>query len=211
MKIALFGATGMIGQRILAEALSRGHEVTAIVRDPVRLDKEHERLRVVVGDIFDENKVAQAVRGHDVVISAFGPKAGEEKTLIEATRSLINGVKKSGVDRLIAVGGAGSLEVAPGVQLVNTPDFPDFIKPIALAHREALNIYLQEKELNWTNVSPAAMIAPGERTGTYRTDTDRLVVDENGESRISAEDFAVAILDEVENPRFSRMRFTVGY
>jgi uncharacterized protein len=102
------------------------------------------------------------------VISAFGPKEGEEQTLVEATRSLINGVKKSGVRRLISVGGAGSLEVAPGVQLVDTPEFPDFFKPIALAHRDALEIYRQEKDLDWINLSPAAIIAPGERTGKYR-------------------------------------------
>jgi putative NADH-flavin reductase len=211
MKIALIGATGMIGQRILKEALSRGHEVTAIVRDPSRVKVENERLNVVIGNIFDEESIARAVRGHDLVISAFGPKAGEEQTLVEATRSLISGVKKSGVSRLLSVGGAGSLEVAPGVQLVDTPEFPDFIKPIALAHRDALEVYRQEKELNWTNVSPAAMIEPGERTGKYRTGTDQLIVNEQGESRISAEDYAVAMLDEAENPRFSRMRFTVGY
>lgn len=211
MKIALFGATGMIGQRILTEALGRGHEVTAIVRDPARVNVQHERLVVVSGDIFDTERVAEVVRGHELVISAFGPKMGEEQTLLEATQSLIAGVKKAGVRRLIAVGGAGSLEVAKGVQLVDTPEFPDFIKPIALAHREALEMYRQEKELHWTNVSPAALIEPGERTGTYRTGTDQLVVNEQGESRISAEDYAVAILDEVENPRFSRMRFTVGY
>lgn len=211
MKIALFGATGMIGQRILNEALGRGHEVTAIVRDRARLGVQHERLTVVTGDILNTEQVTDTVLGHEVVISAFGPKMGEEQTLLDATRSLIAGVKKAGVSRLIAVGGAGSLEVAPGVQLVDTPEFPDFIKPIALAHREALEIYRQEKELHWTNVSPAAVIEPGERTGTYRTGTDELVVNEQGESRISAEDYAVAILDEVENPRFSRMRFTVGY
>lgn len=211
MKIALFGATGMIGKRILTEALERGHEVTAIVRDRARLGVQHERLAVVTGDIFHTARVAEVVRGHEVVISAFGPKMGEEQTLLEATQSLIAGVKKAGVSRLIAVGGAGSLEVAKGVQLVDTPEFPDFIKPIALAHREALEMYRQEKELDWTNVSPAALIEPGERTGTYRIGTDQLVVNEQGESRISVEDYAVAILDEVENPRFSRMRFTVGY
>ncbi|WP_035020451.1 NAD(P)-dependent oxidoreductase [Anoxybacillus flavithermus] len=211
MKIALFGATGMIGKRILTEALERGHEVTAIVRDRARLGVQHERLAVVTGDIFHTERVTEVVRGHEVVISAFGPKMGEEQTLLEATQSLIAGVKKAGVSRLIAVGGAGSLEVAKGVQLVDTSEFPDFIKPIALAHREALEMYRQEKELDWTNVSPAALIEPGERTGTYRIGTDQLVVNEQGESRISVEDYAVAILDEVENPRFSRMRFTVGY
>lgn len=146
-----------------------------------------------------------------MVISAYGPKKGEEETLVQATRSLINGVKRSGVRRLLAVGGAGGLEVAPGVKLVETPEFPDFIKPIALAHQEALEIYLEEEDLNWTNLSPAALIEPGTRTGKYRTGTDQLVTDEQGNSRISAEDYAVAMLDEAENPRFTRKRFTVAY
>jgi uncharacterized protein len=103
------------------------------------------------------------------------------------------------------------LEVAPGVQLVDTPEFPDFFKPIALAHRDALEIYRQEKDLDWINLSPAAIIAPGERTGKYRLGTDQLVVDEKGESRISTEDYAVALLDEAENPRYNRMRITVAY
>jgi uncharacterized protein len=211
MKIALIGATGMIGKRILEEALARGHEVTAIVRDPSRTVDGSDKANAVVGNIFDVESIVHAIAGHDVVISAFGPKRDEEETLVDATRSLISAVKRAGVPRLLAVGGAGSLEVAPGVQLVDTPEFPDFIKPIALAHRDALEIYRQETELNWTNVSPAALIEPGERTGTYRTGIDQLVVNEKGESRISAEDYAVAMLDEVENPRFSRMRFTVAY
>ncbi len=203
----------MIGQRVLEEVLSRGHHVTAIVRDPAKLNKKDENLQVVTGDIFNEESVAQAVAGSEIVISAFGPPfgTGEEHTLVDATHSLIKGVKRSRVPRLVAVGGAGSLEVAPGVQLVDTPEFPDFVKPTALAHRDALALYLQETELNWTNLSPAGMIEPGERTGTYRIGTDQLVVNENGESRISAEDYAVALLDEVESPQFSRKRFTVAY
>lgn len=213
MKIALIGATGTIGQRILEEALTRGHQVTAVVRDPSRLTKQNENLKVVIGDLLSEESVVNAVAGHDVVVSAFGPKfgAGEEHTLIEATRFLINGVKRADVPRLIAIGGAGSLEVAPGVQVIETPEFPDFLKPLASAHRDALEVYRQEKELNWTNFSPAGLIEPGERTGTYRLGTEQLIIDADGKSFISAEDYAVALLDEVGNPQFSRQRFTVGY
>jgi putative NADH-flavin reductase len=211
MKIALFGATGTIGQRILKEALDRGHEVTAIVRDPAKLTVQSANLRVETADALNPDQVANAVRGHDVVVSSIGSAPGQEQTLIEATKSLIEGVKRSGVRRLIAVGGAGSLEVAPGVQLMNTPDFPQVWKAIAQAHADALAIYRKEADLEWTNVSPAAFIEPGERTGRYRVGTEQLVVNDQGESRISAEDFAVAILDEVENPRFVRQRFTVAY
>ncbi|MCR8631175.1 NAD(P)-dependent oxidoreductase [Paenibacillus radicis (ex Xue et al. 2023)] len=213
MKIALMSASGTIGQRILEEALMRGHQVTAIVRDPSRITKQNENLTVVTGNIFEEASVAKAVVGHDVVISAFGPAfgSGEEHTLVEATRALIKGVKSAGVDRLLAVGGAASLEVAPGVLLIDTPEFPEIVKPTATAHRDALDVYRQEKELNWTNLSPAAKIAPGERTGKYRTGTEQLIVDEKGESYISAEDYAIAMLDEVEKPQYSRQRFTVGY
>ncbi|MBM7645927.1 putative NADH-flavin reductase [Scopulibacillus daqui] len=211
MKIALVGATGTIGQRILQEALRRGHQVTAVVRDPSRVTDQHDNLRVAAGDIFSEESMAQAAAGHDVVISAYGPAAGAEETLTEATRSLVNGVKQSGVRRLLAVGGAGSLEVAPGVKLADTPEFPDFVKPIALAHEKALEIYRHEDDLDWTNLSPAATIESGTRTGKYRTGTEQLVTDKNGESYISAEDFAVAMLDEVENPQFIRQRFTAAY
>jgi putative NADH-flavin reductase len=167
-------------------------------------------LHVVKGDIFNSESIASAAASKDVLISAYGPQHGQEQRLLEATRALIDGVKRSGVRRLISVGGAGSLEVAPGVQLVDTPEFPEAWKGIALAHRDALDIYRQS-DIDWTNISPAAFIAPGERTGTYRTGTDHLVVDEKGESRISAEDYAVAVLDEAENPKFIRRRFTVAY
>lgn len=211
MKIALLGATGTIGQRILKEALNRNHEVTAVVRDPAKLTVQDANLHVATADVLHADQVADAVRGHDIVISSIGPDPGQERTFIDMSKSLIEGVKRSGVRRLIAVNGAGSLEVAPGVQLMDTPDFPEEWKAIAQTAAEVLDIYRQESELDWTNISPAAFIAPGERTGKYRTGTNQLVTDEKGESRISAEDFAVAILDEAENPKFIRQRFTVAY
>lgn len=210
MKIALIGATGTIGQRILQEALTRGHEVTAIVRDPARLSQQHPSLKAVTGDILNPESVATATAGHDLVISAYGPKHGQEQILVDAAHALVEGLRRAGVNRLTVVGGAGSLEVAPGVQLVDIPEFPAAYKPVALAHREAFAVY-READLDWTYLSPAAMIEPGVRTGGYRTGTDQLVANAQGESRISAEDYAVALLDEAENPRFIRRRFTVAY
>jgi putative NADH-flavin reductase len=211
MKIALFGATGNIGRRIAQEAIARGHEVTAVARDPARVDLSSNRLTVVKGDMLNPDSVAATVAGHDVVISAFGPgRGGDPKTIISSTHSLIDGVKRAKVRRLIVVGGAGSLEVAPGQQLMDAPNFPAAWKPAAGAHREALAIY-RTADLDWTYLSPAAFIEPGKRTGQYRTGTDRLVTDEKGESRISMEDYAVALLDEIEHPKFIRRRFTVAY
>ncbi|GHO89914.1 NAD(P)-dependent oxidoreductase [Dictyobacter formicarum] len=212
MNIALFGATGMIGQRVLTEALQRNHHVTVIVRDPDRFTIAHQNLQVVPGDAADPDSVAKAVAGNDVVISALGPSPKDDPgSMVQLTRSLIDGVRRAGVKRLIAVGGAGTLEVAPGVQLMNTPEFPVNWKDIALAHRDALEVYKTVDDLDWTNVSPAAFIAPGQRTGSYRTGIDQLIKDDKGESRISAEDFAIALLEEVEHPRFPRQRFSVAY
>ena len=212
MKIALFGASGTIGQRILQEALARGHQVTALVRDPESLKRKNPQLSVKEVNVLEPASVTQAVTGHDVVISAVGPSGDQaEKVVVEAARSLLEGVSRAEVPRLLVVGGAGSLEVAPGVKLMDAPGFPAAWKGIAQAHADALEIYQREIYLNWIYVSPPAFIEPGQRTGKYRTGTDQLVTDAKGESRISAEDFAVAILDEVENPRFDRQRFTVGY
>jgi hypothetical protein len=144
-------------------------------------------------------------------VSAIGPGPGQDASvLLRAARGLLDGLRKSGVRRLIVVGGAGSLEVSPGVELADTTQFPAAWKPVADAHRAALAIYREEPDLEWTVVSPAAMIAPGVRSGHYRAGGDQLLVDSKGESRISAEDYAVAIADEVETPRHLRRRFTVA-
>lgn len=212
MKIALFGATGTVGQRILQEALRRGHTVTAVARDPSRIAEQNPNLTVVAGDMLDPQSVAEVVAGHDAVVSAYAPPQGSEQTIVDATRSLIEGLKRAGVKRLVSVGGAGSLEVAPGVQLVDTPHLPEAWRPIALAHRDALDVYRAEGgDLEWTNFSPPALIEPGERTGSYRLGTDQLVTDVEGQSRISTEDYAVALLDEVEKPQHVGQRFTAGY
>ncbi|SRR5579884_2343782 len=211
MKIALFGASGTIGQRIAQEALRRGHQVTAIVRDPAGVQISDPQLTVTQGNVLDPANVAQVAAGHDVVVSAISPRGQSLQAVPDAAHSLLDGVKRAGVKRLVIVGGAGSLEVAPGLRLADTPDFPAAWKGIAQAHHEALDVYRQNSDVDWAYASPAAFIAPGERTGTYRLGTDQLVTDEKGESRISAEDFAVALLDEIEQPRFSRQRFTAAY
>ncbi|MDB5123466.1 MAG: NmrA-like family protein [Mucilaginibacter sp.] len=212
MKIAVFGAAGRIGSRIVTEALNRGHDVTAIVRHPENYTLEAPHLKVAKADLFKTQEVETGAFDHDAVVCVYNYTRGAAPSSItEVAIPLINGLKQAHVKRLIIVGGAGSLEVSPGVQLVDTPDFPAAYKAPALAHREALKIYQQEKELEWTYISPAAEIVPGERTGKFRTGTNQLITDANGHSLISMEDFAVAIIDEIENPRHIKERFTVGY
>ena len=212
MKIALFGL-GMIGQRVAIEALNRGHEVKGIVRDPASVQFSDPRLTIVQGTLSDLDGVVQAITGYDVVINATGPRhdgSDNPETYLSNAHTLIEGLKRAGVQRLLVVGGAGSLEVAPGVQLVDTPEFPEAWKAGASALRDALPIY-RAANLDWTFLSPAAMIAPGERTGNYRTGNDQLLTDDKGNSNISAEDYAVAMVDEIEKPRFIRRRFTIAY
>ena len=212
MKIAVFGATGNIGSRVITEALNRGHDVTAIMRHPEDYTLEQPHLKVARGDIFRTQDVEAAVFNHDAVVSAYNfTKGAKPSTIVEVAEPLLNGLKQAGVKRLIIVGGAGSLEVAPGLQLVDSPGFPPEFKEAALAHRDALKVYQRETELNWTYISPAAYIEPGERTGNFRRGKDKLITDEEGNSRISMEDFAVAIVDEIMNPQHLKERFTVGY
>jgi putative NADH-flavin reductase len=212
MKIAIFGASGRIGSRIVNEALNRGHDVTAIVRHPENYTEIRPHLHVARGDIFNSQDVESGAFDHDVLVSAYNYTHGAPpSTTVEVAVTLINGLKQAHVKRLIVVGGAGSLEVAPGLQLVDSPGFPEAYKPSALAHREALKVFKGEKELEWTYVSPAAEIAPGERTDKFRIGGDQLLKDTQGKSFISMEDLAVAILDEIENPQHIRQRFTVAY
>lgn len=209
-KIALFGATGRIGSRILNEALARGHQVTAILRDAAYPLPPRHLLQCKPGDVLKPESVGLAVMGNDVVVSAYGPGAGGAEQIAAAARALVEGVGAEQPMRLIAVNGGGSLEVSPGVQLMDAPDFPHVWKRVAEAHREALAVY-RAAPFDWTCISPAAEIEPGERTGRYRTATDQLLVDGSGKSHISMEDFAVAVIDEIEHPKFIRQRFTVGY
>lgn len=208
MNVVLYGASGMIGSRILKELLQRGHKVTAVVRNPGNMPVAG--ASAVKGDVLEPASVAATAKGADAVVSAYAPPKGDEPVLSAAVIALLEGVEAAGLRRLIIVGGAGSLEVAPGVQLVDTPNFPDAYKDIALAHRDVLPL-LRESSLDWTCLSPAAFIQPGERTGKFRLGGTQLVTDENGESRISAEDYAVALVDELENPRHVRQQFTLAY
>jgi len=207
VKIAIIGATGLVGTKILSESLDRGHEVTAIVRNPETLPM-HPKLRAAKGDATEPAELASLVAGHDVVISAFNPGKDERGT---GARSIIDAVKRAEVERLLVVGGAGSLEVAPGKRLVDQPDFPAQWKDGALRTADFLDQLRGETNLDWTFVSPAAMLAPGERTGHYRVGGDQFMTDSDGESRISLEDYAVAMLDEAERPQHHRKRFSVAY
>lgn len=211
MQIALFGAGGMIGSRIAKEALDRGHSVTAVSRDPAKLTLAHPEFHKALGDVLDPASITAAVLGHDAVISAFGPgQHGDAQDVVRAARALVAGVKPAGVKRLLVIGGAGGLEVRPGLQLVDTPEFPVAWKPVAIAHRDALAVY-RGADLDWTYLAPAALIQPGVRTGRYRVAGDQLLTDAEGQSRISVEDFAVAMLDELEHPHHLRARFTAAY
>jgi uncharacterized protein len=208
MNVVLYGASGMIGSRILKELLHRGHTVTAVVRNPERVTALG--AYIVLGDMLDPATVAGTARGREAAISAYSPPRDDSAALWAATHSLLSGLATAGVRRLIMVGGAGSLEVAPGVQAVDAPAFPAEWKAIALAHRDALAL-LKSSNLDWTYFSPAGLIQPGERTGKFRLGGTQLVTDAEGESRISAEDYAVALADELENPQHIRQQFTVGY
>jgi len=213
VKIAVIGATGFVGSAILQEALQRGHEVTAIVRNPDKLTP-HENLHPKQGDVYNEDEVIRLVMGHDAVISAFNPGWNNPDIYnqqVKGARSIINGVKEAGVKRLLFVGGAGSLEVKPGVQSVDLPGFPSEYKQGALATREALNLLRKVPSLDWSFLSPSADLFPGQRTGKFRLGTDQLLADSQGKSRISVEDYAMAMIDEVEKPKHIRRRFTVGY
>jgi len=213
MKIALIGANGKIGSRILQEALSRGHIVTGISRNPDYSIK-NERLTWVKADASDSDALATAIKGNDVVISAFGidwHKPDTYRLFSIVASSLILAAKKAGIKRIINVGGAGSLEVAPGLQLVDTSSFPEAWRNGADEQRKSLEIFLREKDLDWTFFSPAIMIEPGPYTGKFRIGKDNPIFDEKGNSTISFDDFAAALIDEMENPHFIQQRFTIGY
>lgn len=209
MNVVLYGATGMIGSRIQRELVLRGHTVTAVVRDPSRVES-NPTVTAVKGDLTDSADVAAKAKGADAIISSYSPGQGAEDTLLRATHSLIAGATSAGVSRVLVVGGAGSLYVAPGVTVIDSGHLPEEWKAIAIAHSDALEI-LRTADLDWTYLSPAAFIQPGERTGTFRLGKDDLVADAKGDSRISAEDYAIALVDELEQPKHLRQRFTLGY
>ena len=216
MKIVVFGATGNVGQRVTAEALRRGHEVVGVVRDPDAVQSPDKRVGLVKGDATNADDVARTARGADAVVSAISPRPNARglpaPSLPANSRALINGLRDAGVKRVLYVGGASSLEVAPGKALADMPDFPEIYREEAREGREALAIWRNEaKGLEWTYLSPAAEIASGNRTGKYRTTGDKLLVDDKGKSFITFEDYAVAVLDELERPQHVAKRFGVAY
>jgi putative NADH-flavin reductase len=217
MKCALIGATGFVGKAILLELLDRDHSVTAIIRHPEKLGIHHPNLTTKAGDMLDIQQVAALVKGHDAVVSAYNsgwtnPKIYEE--YLEGAQAIQAGVKMAGVKRLLVIGGAGSLEIKPGMQLVDTPEFPAQFKAGANGARDYLTIIRREKELEWTYFSPAILMNQGTsgiRRGAYRTGLDVPVFDKDGKSVLSVEDLAMAVVDELEHPKYIRQRFTAAY
>lgn len=203
MRVALIGASGKAGSRILSELLRRGHHVTAIARNADNLPAQP-GVATKRGDASQPETLAPLLVGHDAVISATRFTSTDPRALVAA-------VKRAGVPRFLVVGGAGSLVTASGAQVVDMPDFPAAHKPESLAGREFLSLLRGEPALDWTFLSPSAAFAPGARTGKFRLDRDDLLVDASGASAISMEDYAIALVDELETPRHARQRFTVGY
>ncbi len=209
MKVVLFGATGKAGSRILQELLSRGHQVTAVVRDSSKLPPA-DGVSVKQDDLSSAEATAKVIQGADAVISAYAPPQTNTDELVGVTERQVEAVQKSGVPRLLVVGGAGGLEVAPGVSLIDSGHLPAEWMPIALSHAKAFKV-LQGSDIDWTYVAPAAYFGPGERAGRYRTGTNQLISNDKGESRISMEDFAIAMVDELEKAAHRKQRFSVGY
>lgn len=208
MDIVLYGATGKSGSEILKELLRRGHTVTAVVRDPAKLAPQA-GLAVVKGDLNEPvSEICGATHGKAAVICAYAPPQDDTDQLLPVIRKLSEGVGEK--TRLIVVGGAASLEVAPGVTLLKSGHVPEAWVPIATSHQKALQI-LKQSEADWTYFSPAVFFEPGERTGKFRLGKDQLITDEKGESRISMADYAIALVDELEQGRHRCERFTIGY
>lgn len=202
MKVALIGASGQAGSRILKELSDRGHTVTAIARNPEKI-AALPGVTATKGDVFDTDGLAALIKGHDAVISSVHFLASDADKLIAAVRA-------SGVKRYLVVGGAGSLEVAPGKRLVDTPEFPAIYKAEAQKGADFLDTLKAIDDLDWTFLSPSALFTAGERTGQFRLGKDSLLASETGSS-ISFEDYAIVMANEIETPRHIRQRFTVGY
>ena len=211
MKIVVFGASGRIGRAITEEALTRRHYVTGVSRRANRMGLTHPRLTTLRGDAADPASVAVVAAGHDAAVVAVGPAPGGEDGVFAAVaRAMLVGLPMAIVKRVVILGGAGSLAVASGGRLVDTPEFPADWKRNALGQAAALDIY-RLADLDWTYLSPAALLEPGERTGHYRIGGDQVLVDNQGNSRITIPDYAMALVDEVEQAAHVRQRITVAY
>jgi putative NADH-flavin reductase len=210
MNVVVYGATGNAGSEIVKELLRRGHTVTGVARKVDTL-KGQPGLTAKTDDLSNVDRIAEVIQGADVVVSAYQPPADNTDELIAVTKREIEAVKKADVPRLVVVGGAGQLEVAPGVTLIKSGYLPAEYMPIALSHEKAAKVLEESNGVNWTYIAPAAYFVPGDRTGKYRTGTNNLVSDEKGESRISFADYAIALVDEIEKPKHERALFSVGY
>ena len=216
MKIVLLAATGQVGRTVLSELISRGHEVTAVARNPDKLPRSINRVR---DDLSNADRIAEIIAGADAVVSAFGPPKDDPRffsdvnytdQLASVTDRLIVAVRKVGVPRLIVAGGCGSLEFSPGMTVLKSGHSPEKLVPTATSHVKAFAA-LRASDVNWTYFSPPMLIEPGVRTGKFRLGGDDLIRDEQGKSWVSFEDYAVALVNELEKPAHERSRFTIGY
>ena len=207
MNVVLYGATGNSGSRILQELIARGHQVTAVARNTSALPSS---VTAEQDDLSDVDAIAAIIQGADAVVSAYAPPTNDTDALLGVTKREIAAVKKVGNIRLLIVGGAASLEVAPGVTLLASGHLPPLWVPLATSHEKALEM-VRASDVDWTYFSPAAFFEAGERTGKFRLGTEQLITDAHGNSKISFEDYAIALVDELEKPQFRRARFTIGY
>jgi len=220
MNVVLFAATGRAGSTILNELISRGHQVTAVARNLDKLPGQlPETVKRVRDDLSSVDRIAEIISGSDAVVSAYGPPSSDPRytsdisytdQLVSVTERLVAAVRKAGVSRLIVVGGAGSLEFSPGVTVLDSGYWPKPLVPIATSHMKAFAA-LRASGINWTYFSPPMLIQPGERTGKFRLGGNELIKDDQGNSRVSFEDYAIALVDELEKPAHERSRFTIGY
>ncbi|ESP87923.1 NAD(P)-dependent oxidoreductase [Candidatus Halobonum tyrrellensis] len=211
MDVLLLGASGQIGRRIANELLDRGHAVTGVSRSG-EVDVEGDEFEAVAGDATDPDEVADLANGHDAVGSALGPPADEDpEVFVPMTEAVLDGLRRSDVDRLVWTGGAGGLNVGPDRKLIDDDEFPDDLVPLAQAHIDALDRIREADDLEWSYLAPPMVIEPGERTGEYRTAVGDLVVDDDGDSHVSMEDFAVAFVDELEDADAVHTQLGVGY
>ena len=213
--VALIGASGFVGTAILKELLDRGHKVTGIVRNPEKVSIQHSNLTLVKADVCDTETIVAVCKGKDALISAYNPGWANPNIYEETLRNypmILESAKRSGVGRLLCVGGAGTLFCAPGLRVVDSGVIPEaIIGGVRSLGEFYLNTLVNETDIDWVFFSPAGTLEPGERTGKFRLGKDNLIVDENGNSRISVEDYAVAMVDELERPAHHRERFTIGY
>ena len=213
--VVLIGASGFVGNAILNELLSRGHKVTAVVRNPKKINVTNSKLEIVKTDVSDTNVMVEICKGKEAIISAYNPGWANPDIYEETLRNyplILEAAKRSGAKRLLCVGGAGTLFCAPGLRVVDSGAIPDAIMDGVKSLGEFyLNTLMNEKTIDWIFFSPAGTLEPGKRTGKFRLGKDDLIVDENGNSHISVEDYAVAMVDELENPKHHYERFTIGY